>query len=341
MPYFQNIWDAEFQGNLLLSDRQFNMTFRVKGNSPNSSQLMQAWNTGPFNVSSPNNVLTLNYSFDAGNTFTVLTIDLAAAITTAGGTPSAATAYDIVNALNANSTFNALLTAQVNSDPKGNLYVQIQAIRGREKFKLYISNGGAESILRFNKKAGVAEFPTYFARHTIANKIYYPDSVGMLQQLDPTTATGQQIISEAGFSYSVGVTNSSTTVTIANTAPFVVGDAVVIYDGTTTLSTTISSITANTSLTIGTNWTGSTEKATLIDVHADYQLLRGRSGIFNFQNITVDASDRITQIIEYPAGTLVGDLARKINYVYSGSNTQPSQITEIPYTLTSNDLVHP
>lgn len=76
-------------------------------------------------------------------------------------------------------------------------------------------------------------------------------------------------------------------------------------------------------------------------VQEDWQLLRGRAGIFNFQKITVDGSDRITQIIEYPAGAVAGDQSRKIAYVYTGANTNPSEITEVPYTLQSGDLVTP
>lgn len=77
------------------------------------------------------------------------------------------------------------------------------------------------------------------------------------------------------------------------------------------------------------------------DEQEDWQLLKGRSGIFTFQKITVDGDDRIEEIIEYPAGAVAGDLARKIAYTYTGANTRPSQITEIPYVLESGDLVTP
>jgi len=76
-------------------------------------------------------------------------------------------------------------------------------------------------------------------------------------------------------------------------------------------------------------------------VRADWQLLKGQSGIFTFQNITVDGSDRITEIIEYSAGAAAGALARKIEYSYTGANKNPDQITEIPHTLESGDLVTP
>jgi hypothetical protein len=70
-------------------------------------------------------------------------------------------------------------------------------------------------------------------------------------------------------------------------------------------------------------------------------MFKGRSGIFNFQKITIDGSNRITQIIEYPAGAVAGDFAKRTTYIYSGSNTNPSQITEEPYTLITSDLIIP
>lgn len=86
---------------------------------------------------------------------------------------------------------------------------------------------------------------------------------------------------------------------------------------------------------------GNSKGFSVVGIQADWQLLRGRSGLFTFQKITIDGSDRITQIIEYHAGAGVGDTARKIKYVYSGTNTKPDQITEIPYVLTALDLVTP
>lgn len=73
----------------------------------------------------------------------------------------------------------------------------------------------------------------------------------------------------------------------------------------------------------------------------DWEFLEGTCGLFQFQNITVDGSDRITQIIEYACGATAGAVARKINYTYAGGNTNPSQITEIPYILQDADLVTP
>ena len=74
----------------------------------------------------------------------------------------------------------------------------------------------------------------------------------------------------------------------------------------------------------------------------DWELLRGRAaGIYTFKKQTIDVNSRITEIIEYPAGAIVGDLARKTQMTYTGLKTEPDQITQIPYVLTNSDLVTP
>lgn len=271
--YYQNVFDSEFVGVLVLGDRQLSLNFRIKGNT-NTSVNMIAWNREPYNLTGGNANLTFNYSFDSGSTWTPLVID----VSTSAAATSAALCSEIALALNGNATFSALYTASVITDPRSGNYLKVMANRSREKWKTYVTNTSAESILRFNKKAGVGELPTYFARHTISNVGNYDDSVGMLVQLT-TSGADINIITDAGFDYTT--------------------------------------------------------------VRNDWELLDGRSGIFNFQKITVDGSDRITQIIEYPAGAGIGDLGRLIGYTYTGANKNPNQITEIPYTLTSGSLVTP
>ena len=49
-------------------------------------------------------------------------------------------------------------------------------------------------------------------------------------------------------------------------------------------------------------------------------------------------------VIEYPAGSKLGDLATKTTYVYAGTATtdvEPIQVTQEPYVLTAGDLVTP
>jgi hypothetical protein len=72
-------------------------------------------------------------------------------------------------------------------------------------------------------------------------------------------------------------------------------------------------------------WDGTTQQA-------DWELLRGKSGMFDFTN-SDGSSDPNTKII-YSAGAIAGDLAKKI--ITSGPDT-----FVIPYTLTGDDLITP
>jgi hypothetical protein len=131
------------------------------------------------------------------------------------------------------------------------------------------------------------------------------------------------------------------TVTTTNTTPYTVGDTVVLFDGTTTLSTTITAITPGVSITVAAPWGGPTGSGYVIDILADWELLADRSNTHTFAKITQDGSGRITQIIEYFCGAKPGDMGRKIQYTYTGANTVPNQFTTIPYTLQAGDLITP
>jgi hypothetical protein len=194
MAFYQNVFDQEFQGYLGVGDKRTALTFIVDAN-PNKPDLQMAWNIGPYDLSTYN-TLTLNYAWDVeGRSWIPLAINVA------GATPAVTTAAEVVAALNANVTFAEMFTAEEWSYDDGKT-VLIKAKPGRAKkvIKLYISNSGAERQLRFNKKAGVAELPTYFARHTIANRFSFDDSAGLLIELDETDAIiDVPIIEDAGF----------------------------------------------------------------------------------------------------------------------------------------------
>lgn len=274
MAFYQNVFDNDFIGHLLLEDRQYVLDFKVPANF-NRPDYMFAWANPTYNTVG-NTTLTINYSIDSGKTYYALALTL-----TSGAARSSA---DIASDLNSNSNFATLFEAKVVKANDGIGRLMLQAKLPKHQFKSYISNSGAETVLRFNAKAGVAELPSYFDRHTVVNFIAkgpggsneFPDSQGCLVKL--TQPTDDWYISNAN------------------------------------LSTT---------------------------AQADYQLLRGRSTSFLFKKMTVDGSDRITEIIEYPAGAKAGDLGKKINYSYTSTNTNPSQVTEIPYVLASGDLVTP
>lgn len=73
----------------------------------------------------------------------------------------------------------------------------------------------------------------------------------------------------------------------------------------------------------------------------DWELLEGRSGLFMFYNNTVDATSRITQSIQYQAGAQVGDMAKLVQNTYTGAQTTPDHVTEIPHVLIAADLITP
>lgn len=274
MPFFQNNFNQDFLGVLVLSDRQYSLDFKVRGNI-NTSVDMVAWNREPYNLaSSPN--LTINYSLDSGATWAAMTID----VTAGAVSTSAVTCDEVAAALNANVTFAALFDAYVMRDTRAGNFLKLRAEKSRERWKSYISNSSAESVLRFNKKSGVAELPTYFSRHNIASIGDFPDCCGLLVELDVADSIDQAIITDALLDYT--------------------------------------------------------------DEQADWQLLRGRaSGQYAFTKNTVNVSNQITETIYYGAGAVEGDLAVKTIRTYTGTQTVPDKICEIPWVLTSADLVTP
>jgi hypothetical protein len=291
MAFFLNVFDDDFEGNLLLGDRHHIPKFVCRKNAGRGKEVVAAWNRGPYNLSgndSDGNVkknLKITFCLHATKNWATLQIDL----TNGAASASAVTPEEVVSILNANTLFAERFNAgfgQFETDTVRR--VLIRQKKPCTEFRFYIERGQAESVIGFNARAGVDELPSYFAKHTIANRFTYPDSEGRLIQLDPSGSTVDAAI-------------------INNAVDF-----------------------KGTSL----GYSSST-------VQADYQLLRGKSGIFIFKKITVDGSNRITAIIEYPAGAQAGDFAKKTTYSYTSTNTNPDKIAEIPYVLASGDLITP
>lgn len=273
MAFFQNVFDQEFQGYLLLADRKLIPTFKV-GPNRNLQSRQVSWNAGPYDLSSGSN-LRFNFSWDAEfKTWAAVDIDVA------GVSPAATSALEVASALNANPTFSSVFSAGVTQIPSGEAVMVSKVKSKKQNVRFYFGNSGAERAIGFNKMAPVAELPEYFARHTIANANSFEDSVGMLIRLDETDPVDRSVIEAAGFDPS--------------------------------------------------------------DMKADWQLLRGRSpGVFNFQKNTLDGSGRVVERIEYPAGAVPGDFAKKTKFVYSGTGSSPVAVTEVPHVLVEADLLTP
>jgi len=292
MSFFQNPLPWDFQGSWVLGDRKLSPDFRCPANKGRGDEVVVSWNLPPYNLSGNDSdgdstdTLVIKYAKNDLKVWYSLSINIA----TGAALSSAVSQTEIINNLNSNEIFATHFTASLGpyqDNINDNKRIIIKQKMPITKLRFYIVNGRAEEKINFNKKAGVAEMPTYYDRHSVGNYPTFTDGQSMLVLLDEGINVDAAVINNAvdGDGVSLGLDSS---------AP-----------------------------------------------KADYQILAGRSGIFIFQKNTVDGSDRITQIIEYHAGAKAGDLGRKISYTYSGANTKPSQITEIPYTLASGDLITP
>lgn len=311
MAYFQNPFLTEFRGNWVLGDRQYSLTFVCPPNVGRSETTISAWNPPSGtpeaydlsgNDADGNSKAILNFRMSISGTFdhwANISVDLTNntnASLNPAPTASAIKPTEIVAILNADPTFSSYFTASLAKFSNGpNTRIVIRQNQDALRMKFFVLNNQAETVLRFNAKAGVAEMPAYFAKCKAwgGNMSDRVDGTYALVLLDPSNSGG-----------SLNVDND------------IVDNAV---------------DSKGNSLNLDSNTT-----------KEDWELLNGRaSGLFTFQKLTVDGNDRITQIIEYPAGAIAGDFARRINYTYTSSNTNPSKVTEVPHVLTDSDLVTP
>ena len=281
MSFFQNVFTYDFEGNWVLGDRQHIPKFVVRRNAGRGDEMVVAWNQGPYDLSGNDadgtntcDTLEIVFALHDFKNWATLSVDIASG----ADDTSAVTPSEVVTALNANTLFAERFTASLGGwteDTSGTKRVMIRQRKPATEMRFYINNGRAEEKIQFNGRAGVAELPTYFGRHTIANRFTYDDCQNHLIALDTTSSVEQNIMINA-----VDFKGNS------------MG-----YDGTT--------------------------------VQEDWQLLEGRSGLFDFTS-----NDGSGTVIVYPAGAQEGDLAKKI--ISDSGNT-----FVIPYTLTSGDLITP
>lgn len=297
MTFFQNPFLKEFRGTLVLADRHYAPTFNVPPNAGRGDEQVTVWNQPPYDLSGNDSdsnsadTLVIRYALRNESNWATLSID----ITASAASASAVTPQEIATALNANTTFASFFQAIVASDRFGNtsgpgkFRLSIKQKRPITEFRFYIVNGRAEEVLGFNKRAGVSEIPSYFARHTVDNAIArtYADSQGVLVQLDSTSSVDSALINNAVNAQGISL-----------------------------------------------GFDSSAEKE-------DWQLLQGSSGLFQFTSGPTDATaDSSSEVIAYPAGAKVGDLAKKtITIVDSTAGTQ--NVFEIPHVLQSGDLITP
>lgn len=303
MTYFQNPFSKDFHGNWVLSDRQHILDFVCPRNAGRGDNVVVSWANGPFDSTIP----------DAdGNSRDILTIYFSRVPTWDAWTrlqidiTTTAVSTSSIAPFEIVSALNAntLFSAWFTASLNANNgRVEIYSKKPFPEIHFYVANGRAEEFLKFNARAGVAELPTYFDRHKITHLFS-----SLEEMLRYTERLGTLIPLYPSNAY--GPSGGTSAVDNA-----IVDEAV--------------------------DYAGKNLGLDSSSVQEDWELLSGRSGLFTFKKQSVDANDRITQIIEYQAGSTIGDLARLTKYTYTGLKKTPDQITEEPYTLVGADLITP
>ncbi|MCK9459668.1 MAG: hypothetical protein M0R80_08520 [Proteobacteria bacterium] len=369
MSYYQNVFPQEFIGNWVLGDRQASLSFRCPANTGRGDEVVQSYGNPTLTAGDPTFNLSANdpesnattslriwYARDFATGFkgwTQLAVVIAGPGATVPTTAATTTPTQIVANLNADTTFATMFVASVGNNGKSIVIRQAIPIT---QLKFYIDNRAAETILLFNARAGVAELPCYFDRHTIRQRFAYID--GMNHLIDLSHDITNVSVANPGVITSLahGLANTDLiTIDNSNSTGSLDTASVAVANVTADTFTTGVNVTVLGNygvwarlvdfnvITNATDKNGNTLGYSLATTKRDYQLLAGRSGIFNFQKITVDAigTGRITKIIEYPAGAVAGNMGRLIEYKYTDAKTNPDIITEEPYVLTNADLVTP
>lgn len=364
MPFFQNPFAEDFKGPSLVDDRQYIQNYDCPANKGRGSNVVMTWEQGPFDMSGSdadgNATSNLTIIFAHGpnlNLFANLTINIAAGATLV----TAVTPPEIVAALNADSLFGSRFEASLASwdgttatEAAPSRVVIRSDMPSNTEMRFYIQNGGAETLLQFNKRAGVCELPWYYLRHIVENIHTFPASLTQLISLghliESCTSAANGVITSTGHGLTTGdsilIANSDTDATLdgTRTATVLTADTFTVAVNTTTQGGTrgvwmsgVEQAVINNAVDFRGNSLGFAA-ASVLD---DYELLNGASPTYLFTNNTVDGSNRVTRKIEYPAGAGAGDASKLTLYTYTGANTTPDTITIEPHVLASGDLITP
>lgn len=304
MTYFQNPFSSEFRGNWVLGDRQHSLTFVCPANSGRSEELVSSWNEPT------NGTYDLSGSDADSNSTNVLVFRFSI--------------NQIWTNLEVNITDNSnasLSPAPTDSAMKPHEIVSI--LNSDSSFSSYFT----ASLEKFNATG---------ERNRIVIKQKFPTS---RMKYFVVNGRAEEVL---GFNKQAGVAELP-----SYFKRYKVYGADMIYpmDGTNSLveldpsNSGGSSVVDDNIIDLAVDNKGISLEYNSSSLKQDYEFLEGRSGIFMFKKQTLDGSGRVTQIIEYPAGAVVGGFARKILYTYSGSNANPSTIKEIPYVLESADIL--
>ena len=340
MSFFQNLFD-EYEGTWSVGDNfKYSLTFKVPGNK-NRPESFICWNPEPYDLSSYPN-LTFNFAIDSEfKNWASFSVNIA------GVTASSTKASEIRDILNANASFSSWFVAGVMAADKLSTVnrIYIRQKRPTTQFRFYVSNSSAETKLRFNKYGGIADIPTYFDRDTIKNRFSTSEANNKLIRLSYPVVSNTVANPTVITSPNHGLASTDMVyITGSNCSPTIDGLREVTVINDNTFSVAVNVTTAGNSG----EWIKDFDYDILTEAGidfggalADWQHLRGRSNLFMVYKNTVDGSNRITSQIKYSTGAKVGDLAKKIIFTYTSSNTTPDTQMEVPHLLTASDLVTP
>ncbi len=310
MPFFMNPFDTDFKANLVMAVGtsgwgQQSLTYNVPANKNNSLATV-AWNPEPYDFTlTTDDILTIRYNNNQINGYTYATLNISlTGVTTAAG---------VVSALNGNATFATFWNAKVKEFSEGKtVFIEAKPALSRLGIKYWFENLGAEEALRFNKMAGIAEIPSYFSRHRFeaytdaASPNFMKDNeVFQLIQLDvdPLAYINDPLVSPE-------ITAAIAAVNLAIIQEF----------------------------TNNPSFAGVSDPNPDNRVKYDWELLKGRTALYTFTKKTFSGG-LPTEIIEYNAGSVVGDAAKRTVIVYSG--VDPIEKFEMPHILVAADMITP
>lgn len=153
MSFFQNPFPDEYRGNWLLGDRHHIPAYVLPPNLGRGKEIIYSWTQAPYNLSgndtdgNATKYLNINYCLYNFKNWGTMQIDL----TTNCVTNTAVQAQEAVAALLANSLFAERFKAdygEFNNSTQNT--IRITQKKPITEFHFYVSNGQAESVLRFN-----------------------------------------------------------------------------------------------------------------------------------------------------------------------------------------------
>lgn len=188
MSFFQNPFDEDFVGSLVTGTSMVS-GLKVPRNGGRGKSVVTVWAKGPYDLSGNDGDSNSKAVLNIGFAYNDLRYWNNIAVTITASSLASTRPDEIVASLNANVTFTTYFTVATDLFDDGKERISITQKPSVDRFKFYIKNGRAESVLLFNKRAGVAELPTYFNRHTVSQVLNFEDSVNQLILLTPGSST--------------------------------------------------------------------------------------------------------------------------------------------------------